>query len=496
MHFEVFHRGLLGRPKVIAVDMIHHSGLWGLCFTHHPPHNNFPRYAADTTTASVLRFLEDAQNGVDGLSLSALADYTITTHHVDADAMLPVWMLLHPEEALERRAFLERIARGGDFFLYLDEESAKVNAVVEALHQRLRGEGMRGERLVHDDLTRRCFETLLPQMCALLDDPAPFAELWEPSLRALHADLDTLQQPGRVSEYWDCHLSLIETDHVPDTHALNTACRNDLLLVWRTDTTERRLDVRPALAWYEVTSMPHRPRYDLEALGAQLNAAEAEAGYIASWEYRPGPVSLETMDSKLSQETVLEVVRTWLNDAPMERISEVYRNDVRNVYWHNARHAVFDSHERFARAAALHFQPDQGYGGLYCLSPGKVEATPTKEKRQLFEAGKTPILFAVSDDFYWNRAAPEPLSLEVTYDDCGDGAFWLEYDAWNDLLRPTPQVALTGDGRTKSAIFLLADARFGNSQDSGADFRLARTPGTRLALRALRLSKHVGMEAQ
>ena len=60
MKFEVFHRGLLGRPDIIAVDMIHYSGLWGLCFSHHPPHNNHPRYAADTTTAGVLRFLEEA----------------------------------------------------------------------------------------------------------------------------------------------------------------------------------------------------------------------------------------------------------------------------------------------------------------------------------------------------------------------------------------------------------------------------------------------------
>src|SRR5258708_5874696 len=121
MKFEVFHRGLLGRPDVIAVDMIHYPGLWGLCFSHHLPHNNHPRYAADTTTAGVLRFIEDARSGRDCPSLDALADYTITTHHMDADALLPVWALLHPDAALCRREPLERIARCGDFFIYLDE---------------------------------------------------------------------------------------------------------------------------------------------------------------------------------------------------------------------------------------------------------------------------------------------------------------------------------------------------------------------------------------
>src|SRR5579871_271479 len=164
MRFEVFHPGLLGRPDVIAVDMIHYPGLWGLCFSHHPPNNNHPRYGADTTTAGVLRFLEAAQEGRDGLSLANLADYIVTTHHVDADAVLPVWALLHPEAALARRDLLERIARCGDFFLYLDEQSARINAVIEGVHWRLRGAGRAGDRLVEDGLTRACFEWLLPRM--------------------------------------------------------------------------------------------------------------------------------------------------------------------------------------------------------------------------------------------------------------------------------------------------------------------------------------------
>src|SRR5215470_13127799 len=111
MKFEVFHHGLLGRPDIIAVDMIHYPGLWGLCFTHHPPHNNHPRYAADTSTAGVLRFLEECVGGYGGTSLEQLQAHTITTHHFDADALLPVWTLLNVEAALERRDLLERVAR-------------------------------------------------------------------------------------------------------------------------------------------------------------------------------------------------------------------------------------------------------------------------------------------------------------------------------------------------------------------------------------------------
>ena len=44
MRFEVFHHGLLGRHDIIAVDMIHYSGLWGMCFSQHLPNNNHPRW--------------------------------------------------------------------------------------------------------------------------------------------------------------------------------------------------------------------------------------------------------------------------------------------------------------------------------------------------------------------------------------------------------------------------------------------------------------------
>src|SRR5690348_7487366 len=141
MRFEVFHPDLLGRPNVIAVDMIHYPGLWGLCFSHHLPHNNHPRFAADTTTAGVLRFLDTARSGRDGLNLEALSDHIITTHHLDADALLPVWALLYPDAALARREQLERIARCGDFFIYLDDASAKTNFIVEELHRQQRGTG-------------------------------------------------------------------------------------------------------------------------------------------------------------------------------------------------------------------------------------------------------------------------------------------------------------------------------------------------------------------
>src|SRR5262245_65620055 len=107
MRFEVFHFGLLGRHDIVAVDMIHYTGLWGVCFSHHNPNNNHPRDAADTTTEGVLRFLAAEE-------LSPLANYTITTHHLGADPLPPGLSLLHPRAARDPRTPLGRAARGGD----------------------------------------------------------------------------------------------------------------------------------------------------------------------------------------------------------------------------------------------------------------------------------------------------------------------------------------------------------------------------------------------
>ncbi|HLV82060.1 MAG TPA: DUF6687 family protein [Chthonomonadaceae bacterium] len=494
MQFEVFHRGLLGRHDVIAVDMIHVPGLWGLCFSHHLPHNNFSRYAADTSTEGTLRFLEEAVRGKDEIRLPALEGHTITTHHFDADALLPVWAFLHPQEALERRDLLERVARCGDFFLYLDDLSARLNFCIEALHLRLRGEGQRGQRLVDDALTRRCFDALLPRWSALMENVAPAADLWEPPLREMDADLEYLSAPGRVTELWDRHTSLVEADHDLDTHALNSVCRNDLLLVWRHDSPERYLCVRPAIGWYDLTSLPHRPRYDLAGLAACLNRAEEAADHAPAWQFRPGPVELRAARSGLETARVLGIIQDWLDCEPEERVPAAYRADMREVFAFWPRHAIFTSHTRFKGADEVRYAPGAPFGGLHFCGQESADIRPAADSSRLTDAvlaagpGKAPLPFAVSDDFLWNACAP-PLELFITYADCGAGSFRVEYDAWREGARSTPPARLCGDGKTHTASFLLKDARLSNNLEGGCDLRLLRAPGTPLAIREIRLCK-------
>ncbi|MFL5803527.1 MAG: DUF6687 family protein [Roseiflexaceae bacterium] len=497
MHFELFHHGLLGRHDIVAVDMLHYSGLWGVCFSHHLPTNNHPRYAADTTVEGLLRFLADTIGSGDDAAFRAWSDYTITTHHIDADALIPIWSLLNPEAALERRDLLERVARCGDFFIYTDDTSAQLNFIVEALQMRLRADIERADRVLDNDLTRRCFDWLLPRWGALLDDPSGGADLWQPLMRELLADLDYLAAPGRVTELWDRHASLVEADRAIDAHALNSVCRNDLLITWRSDTPMRQIAVRPAIGWYDLQSLPHRPRYDLGALAERLNVAELAAGHDPTWLHDPGPARIRAESSGLSHSHVLDVVKDWIDAAPEACVPLAYRADVQQVFRHAPRHAIYTSHVRFADAPEIGFVPGAPYGGLY-LVPGfrlQIVGHGSDIRGDMFpipcDLGAqhdAPLQFAVSDDFYWNRRTPQPLELRITYEDRGAGRFWVEYDTWRDPFQRSAPVALDGDGATHIATFRLDDARLGNSQD-WADLRLVRAPGTAIGIRELVLRK-------
>jgi len=485
MRFEVFHHGLLGRHDIVAVDMIHYPGLWGLCFSHHLPNNNHPRYAADTTTEGLLRFLTSE-------SVARLEDYTITTHHFDADALLPVWALLNPAAAIERRELLEHVARCGDFFIYTDDASARLNFILETYHQQLRDSGARGERLIDDALTRACFEWFLPRWGAYLDEPELGEALWRQPMQELLDDIEYLAAPGRLTELWDHHTSLVEADHAIDAHALNTACRNDLLLVWRVDSPRRRIDVRPALGWYDITSMPHRPRYDLAALAESLNQAERMLGHAPGWRHDPGPAWLRAPSSALSQAQLLELIKRWVDAAPEEQVPAAYRADLREQFQHLPRHPIFTSHQRFAGIDRLRYAPAAPYGGIYPVAGRELLVRSfgndvTGEATLLPAPPDAPMIFGVGDDWYWNRREARPLELDVTYADRAAGSFQIEYDAWDDPFRQLARVALSGDGAEHTVSFQLDHARLGNSQDGG-DFRIVPAPGSRLEIRAISLT--------
>lgn len=85
--------------------------------------------------------------------------------------------------------------------------------------------------------------------------------------------------------------------------------------------------------------------------------------------------------------------------------------------------------------------------------------------------------FDVDDSFsFFERRGFE---VEVEFLDSGEGALLLEYDSWDRSLesaararKPAAEKAFMGTGDWRTEKFDLPDARFGNSQPGGSDFRL------------------------
>ncbi len=110
-----------------------------------------------------------------------------------------------------------------------------------------------------------------------------------------------------------------------------------------------------------------------------------------------------------------------------------------------------------------------------------------------FSNAGTYVYFRVDDSFKW--APRMNVAVEVEYLDARRGELGIEFDG-SDLSAPfrgaytwSKKVPMQGDGKWKTARFELADARFTNGQNAGADFRVvAEVPG--IAIRKVTVQRN------
>lgn len=139
----------------------------------------------------------------------------------------------------------------------------------------------------------------------------------------------------------------------------------------------------------------------------------------------------------------------------------------------------------FHNAAAVSAAPglSEARGGLRLVQPedGQVQVAQVggREAWQPLPfrgAGHSYIYFAADDSF--KPAGTMNATVLVEYFDAAPGRLGVEFDGsdpeapFHGAYSRTEKVALTGDQRWKSAGFALNAARFLNSQNGGADFRL------------------------
>lgn len=98
------------------------------------------------------------------------------------------------------------------------------------------------------------------------------------------------------------------------------------------------------------------------------------------------------------------------------------------------------------------------------------------------------LYFQVADNFIHQATDGRDVTVEVEYLDIGTGDFALEYDSPYNTYATTETVLLTDSGQWRRHRFELRDAKFSNSQDAAADFRIVAAAGN-LLVRDVRLTK-------
>jgi hypothetical protein len=450
--------------------------------------------------------------------LRPFRDRTITNNHWDADGFLPVWALLHPQEALARWDLLVDTARNGDFGVVEDERAAALNLALEGLYWRVRRRVGAGGA----DRVRRAeaatYAAAVEHFGRLVADPHAYRDLWVEAWARVRADVAYLRRPGRVIEAPEAHASVVLHDRPRlSGMAVGHVAKGDLLVLWRTDRPLRTVRVRGAIAGYELTSVPDQPRYDLTLLAQRLNAAERAAGGRPApggaggdvWE-QPNRITVRTAwGSALTCEAVLRLIGGLLaqpgraaDECGLGRVPAGYRALAREVQPRLEHHLIYHSPSRLEGAPEVRFAPGRPFAGLHLL------ARADGERLALAEAGGRPALaaagargpralpFKVLDRFYSHRdrgrapaAGPLPLELELDFVDRGRGRLLVEYDGAAGEVTPLPPVEVRGTGAWRTARFRIDDGRFLGSQEGGADLRLRREGGAELLVGEVRLRR-------
>lgn len=112
---------------------------------------------------------------------------------------------------------------------------------------------------------------------------------------------------------------------------------------------------------------------------------------------------------------------------------------------------------------------------------------PKEARRTDHASGSDYIYFNVHDRFL--HQADEPVLLKVTWFDDVPRSWWVDYDGVTAAYQRSEPITGVGDRRWKTSTLALTDARFGNRQRSGMDFRICNGGSHDLVVRFVRLIK-------
>ena len=251
----------------------------------------------------------------------------VSNNHFDQDGLVSIHALVAPDDAVQRRTFLEDVAFAGDFALCRDRDAARVSMVLSAL--------ARGDELPADDDERTgvLYEDVLGRLPELCDHIDEHRDVWGDEDAALEAS-DAAFEDGRavIEERPDVDLAVVTVaedtsdagghrfshEWVSGLHPMAVNTRTERVTLARL--RGRRYDVELRYeGWVQMHSRPVRPRRDLAPLAARLQ--DEETG-DAVWSATPVGGLLPRLhlgdgqESSIAPDRFVELLTDHLRTAP------------------------------------------------------------------------------------------------------------------------------------------------------------------------------------
>jgi len=217
----------------------------------------------------------------------------VSNNHFDQDGLVSIYALVAPDDAVERRTFLEDLAFAGDFGLCRDRDAARLSMVLSALAD--------GDAADIDDYAERTavlYEDVLGRLPELCDHIGRQRDVWGDEDATLDAS-DAAFKDGRavIEERREVDLAIVTVaEDTPDAgghrfggnwvgglHPMAVNSRTERVTLARL--RGRRYDVELRYeGWVQLQSRAVRARRDLAPLAARLQ--DEETG-DAAWSATP-----------------------------------------------------------------------------------------------------------------------------------------------------------------------------------------------------------------
>ena len=267
------HHALDGQPSVV-VDGSPAPGTV-LTVTHWPGYPPPAGIEDDLSAQMAFRLLGRA----DLLPAEAQA---VSNNHFDQDGLVSIYALVAPDDAVQRRTFLEDLAFAGDFAICRDRDAARVSMLLSALatEDDLPADYTERTAVLYGDVLGR-----LPELC---DHIERHRDAWGDEDATLEAS-DAAFGDGRavIEEHPDVDLAVVTVaENTPDAgghrfggdwvsglHPMAVNSRTDRVTLARLRGRRYEVELRYE-GWVQFQSRPVRPRRDLVPLAARLQDEE------------------------------------------------------------------------------------------------------------------------------------------------------------------------------------------------------------------------------